>query len=123
MIPDHVHHELLNWARWLSLGKFAPDGYRLASAERDALRDSAYTDPDQKPQTLPNARQAERVHAIYQDRLTLNERRVVDAEYLHRNPLAEWGREIAARRLKMQTYQYEAHLRAATRLIEREFLA
>lgn len=118
MIPDHIHHELLNWSRWLAMGPVGPMGYRLASAEREALRDSGYSDEDAIPQVLPNARRAEVVHRLYES-LTLPEKRTIDVNYLEQHPTAEWGEEAAAKKVKMLVYVYQLHFRSAIRWIER----
>lgn len=124
MLPEWIHDEFVNWARWLSAG--GPPGPRrevpLASAERDFIREfSGYGEAEVTP-PAPIARRAEIVQRVYRGQMSRLEQRVVDAEYPERERSGrDDGVDTAAARIGLTGEQYRAILLASGRLVARGF--
>jgi len=124
-IPDAVHHELLNWARWCWSG---PWPHPLPPTECGSL-EAGYRAPpswdclDERraPAVKPNGRRAQVVQDAW-CRMPKGERAVLKEEYpgsLETRRIQ--GREAAARRLSMPLHWYEQLLGAAVRKVEAAF--
>lgn len=124
-IPDDVHQELLNWARWCWSG---PWPHPLPPTECGSLEAGYRAPPEwdcldgrRTPVVRPNERRARVVQDVW-SRLPDGERLVLKQEY----PAAlearrVLGREAAARRLNMPLHWYERHLGAAVNKVENAF--
>jgi len=123
-VPDGIHYELLNWARWCWIGSWPHPlpPTRCGSAERDyrVPPDSVLdmVDPPPPPPIRPNAQRAMRVQEVWKS-LPYKPRLVLKAEYpCHKDHSA---RVDAARFLGMVLREYETHLSYAVGCVEKEF--
>jgi hypothetical protein len=106
-VPNDVHHELLNWARWCWTGEWPhPSMVRFIEEDDEAVRPPP-----------PNARNAQLVQTAW-ERMHLQARLVLRAEYPLRTGQ---GRAAEAKRLHMTPSEYEAALAWAVRRIQEAF--
>lgn len=124
-IPEDIHAELLNWAKWCWSG---PWPHPLPAAECGSLEAGYRAPPEwdnlderRTPMSKPNESRARAVQAAW-EHLPMDERAVLTEEY----PAAlvprrvVQGHEGAARRLGMTPASYEHLLGQAVRKIEKE---
>ncbi|MDM0024093.1 hypothetical protein [Variovorax saccharolyticus] len=123
-VPNAIHDELLNWARWCNLGAWPHPLPRTqcGSLEGDyrppaweALDDEE--PPPPKP-IRPNERHARRVQEAWES-LEGFPRLVLKSEY----PGFEGRRGDRAERLRLTIQQYENHLQIAVNRVESAFHA
>lgn len=131
IVPDKIHDELLNWSRWCWSGNWPHPlpKTRCGSAEGD-YTSPPYWEPFGKeevpdpPRIKPNARNAERVQAVWERwPVASPARQVLKAEYPGRDASGrrEFGRDVAARRLNMTIRQYETALAWAAKEVGEAF--
>ena len=121
-IPDTLHHELLNWARWSWLGQWPHPlpASQCGSAEGDYRAPPEYdmdlATPVQAWRIRPNERNARVVQGVWE---TLHDkpRLVLKAEY----PGKDGHRSDSAAALGMTIQAYETHLRYAVLKVEEAF--
>jgi hypothetical protein len=123
-IPDKIHEELTNWARWANLGAWPHPLPRTqcGSLEGD-YRPPVWEAIDMEeapppPRIRPNERNAKKVQAAWESlegfpRLTLK------AEYPSRVP--EQSRQDRADALRLTVQQYENNLQIAVNRVEAAF--
>ena len=127
-LPDHIHHDLLNWARYSWSGPYPhplPQS-RAASAEGRWVPPSDLGNEEQEDKPPPiNRDRAKKIDALYLDGIWGNaERWVMWAEYIHRHMFMKkdkrsnpfFDRNAAARKVGYPLSVYEANLRSAARI-------
>ncbi len=121
-IPDSVHHELLNWARWCWSGAWP---HPLPPTECGSL-EAGYRAPPmwgedherRVPVIRPNEPRARIVQEAW-EKLPKDEKAVIKEEYpASMQPRLVQGHEAAARRLAMRLETYEHLLGQAVKRIE-----
>jgi hypothetical protein len=121
-VPDKIHDELLNWARWANLGAWPhplprtqcgsfEGNYRVP--EWEALEMEEAPPP---PKIRPNERHARRVQEAWES-LKGFPRLVLKSEY----PGFEGRRIERAEKLGLTVQQYENHLQIAVNRVEAAF--
>lgn len=122
VIPDHIHHELQNWARWCWSG---PLPHPMPATQCGSL-EAGYRAPPQwdgsderrQPVIRPNDRHARLVQASW-EQMTGWPRIVLKAEYpAMLAPRQVLKREEAARSVGLSVQWYEHHLAVAVAAIE-----
>jgi len=112
-VPDWLHHELINWARWCWSGRWPHPlpADHCGSAEHVYSRYPREYADDEIRSLPPNETHAQIVDVVWH-RLPAGPRQVLRAEYpqYHASGRAEFGRIGAARRLGMRLHDYEAAL-------------
>ena len=121
-IPDRIHEELLNWARYCWLGEFPhPLPPTHCGSLESQYRAPPDWNPDDAPQASyikPNERNAIKVQEVY-DSLWEPEKIVLKAEYPDKRKYM--SRQHAAGLLGMSMYGYETLLRIAVSKVEVAF--
>lgn len=118
MIPDKIHHELLNWARWAWQGEWPhplpPTHCGSLEANYRAPPDWNPDDPPPPPPIKANERNARVVQAVF-DRLPDHGRLVLKAEYPCRRE--HRGRQDAAAKIGISISIYETVLVESARKV------
>lgn len=121
-VPDKIHDECLNWARWCWQGAWPhplPDT-QCGSAEGDYRAppewDMDLSELTRTSRIRPNERNARRVQEAWEG-LTAKPRLVLRAEY----PGRDGRRSDAAAALAMTISEYETHLQYAVLRVEEAF--
>ena len=122
LIPDFVHSEMRNWARWCWMGAYPhplpPTSCGSAEGDYRSIGENATDDARPIP---PNETNALIVDRIWRG-LPFSERLVVKIEYPARHEY-DWsyGRVGVCRRIKMPLRDYEAKLFAGLSRVWDEF--
>jgi hypothetical protein len=121
-VPNVMHEELLNWARWANLGAWPHPlpATHCGSAEGDYRAPPEWDEDEAGPvqawRIRPNERNARKVQTAWED-MHQKPRLVLKAEY----PAKRGPRADAAASLRMTIQEYETHLRYAVLRVEVEF--
>jgi hypothetical protein len=124
-IPDNIHHELLNWARWCHSGALP---HPLPPTHCGSL-EAGYRSPPQwagddsrrVPMIRPNENNARIVQGVW-EHLPPRERDVLREEYpAALEPRAVIGRDAAARRLGVPLSWYLIWLQNGVREVGKAF--
>jgi hypothetical protein len=125
-IPDKIHEELLNWARWCWIGEWPhPLPATHCGSLESGYRPPPYWNPEDEAEESmrrsairPNERHAKRVQSVFEGLPSFG-RLVMKSEYPCR---AERGsRASAAHRIGLTERQYENHLEIVIMKVEAEF--
>jgi len=114
-VPENIHHELLNWARfqWSGPWPHPIPSEKCGSAEREFHAEwHQEWEPELVTVIRPNRARAEAVHAVWKD-LWDAPRLVLKAEYIEHHK----DRQRAARKLAIPVHVYESHLAYAVRKV------
>lgn len=116
-IPDHIHHELLNWSRWCWRGAYPhpipPNHCGSPEWQYQRINEDGTTESvDEKPIPV-NEINAKIVQDVY-DRLPWIQQQVLRYEYPQKH-------SISKRNTNISRSDYESALSSAVRKIDAEF--
>ena len=114
-VPEPIHHELLNWARfqWSGPWPHPIPSEKCGSAEREFHAEwHQEWEPEPDIRIKPHQGRADVVHSVWKS-LWDAPRQVLKAEYIEHHK----DRQRAARKLAIPVHVYESHLAYAVRKV------